>query len=79
MYSTGVYTKRVLQVRSGERLDPAWEEAVVMRSQGRRRDSLEEDRYTCNVDKLVLTGNQEMLISTRSRVRAVDICFKSKA
>ena len=29
------------KVRSGERLDPAWEEAV--RAQGRRRDSLEED------------------------------------
>ena len=46
VYSTAVNTKPVLQVRSGERLDPAWEEAVVMRSQGRRRDSLEEDRYT---------------------------------
>ena len=29
------------KVRSGERLDPAWE---AIRSQGRRRDSLEEDR-----------------------------------
>ncbi len=30
------------KVRSGERLDPAWE---AIRAQGRRRDSLEEDRY----------------------------------